>query len=131
MNFKEKIINEYPLNNKLNCELDCYSLEKRRYLIFYDDIIQKKDISQVLKKIQSKTCNSSFTEWKTLIVVGKTNDEFKKEELFYFNNVNTFVVFLLIDESKNKIYKNNSWIFALGCNYKKYVNKINEILSKE
>ena len=123
MNFKEKIIREYPLKDKINCELDCYCLAKRRYLIFYEDLIQKKDSYQILKKIQSKTRNSSFTEWKTLIVVGKTNDEFKKEELFYFNNVNTFVVFLLIDESKNKIYKNNSWIFALGCNYKKYVNK--------
>ena len=84
MNFKEKIIREYSLKDKINCELDCYCLAKRRYLIFYEDLIQKKDIYQILKKIKSKINNSSFTEWKTLIVVGKTNDEFKKEELLYF-----------------------------------------------
>ena len=62
-----------------------------------------------------------------------TEDEilkFKKDDLLYFNNVNTFVVFYLINEETNEVFMNDSWISALGLNYKKYVRKINEILNK-
>ena len=71
-----------------------------------------------------------FTEWKTLIVVGKTTDVYKKEELIYFNNVNTFVVFYLINEELNKIFMNDSWIFTIGLNYRKYIKRLNGILNK-
>lgn len=71
-----------------------------------------------------------FTEWKTLIVVGKTTDVYKKEELIYFNNVNTFVVFYLINEELNKIFMNDSRIFAIGLNYRKYIKRLNGILNK-
>lgn len=71
-----------------------------------------------------------FTEWKTLIVVGKTTDVYKKEELLYFNNVNTFVVFYLINEELNKIFMNDSWIFTIGLNYRKYIKRLNGILNK-
>lgn len=74
--------------------------------------------------------NTNFTEYKTLIVVGKMKEKFKKVDLLYFNNVNTFVVFYLINEETNEVYMNDSWILALGLNYKKYVRKINEILNK-
>ena len=57
--------------------------------------------------------------------------KFKKVDLLYFNNVNTFVVFYLINEETNEVYMNDSWISALGLNYKKYVRKINEILNKQ
>ena len=63
-------------------------------------------------------------------MVGKTKEKFKKVDLLYFNNVNTFVVFYLINEETNEVYMNDSWISALGLNYKKYVRKINEILNK-
>lgn len=85
-------------------------------------------MGQILNHLERKTNNSMFTEWKTLIVVGKTTDDFKKEDLFYFNNVNTFIVFYLINEEINKAYMNDSWIFTLGLNYKKYVKKINKII---
>lgn len=71
-----------------------------------------------------------FTEWKTLIVVGKTTDVYKKEELIYFNNVNTFVVFYLINEELNKIFMNDSRICAIGLNYRKYIKRLNGILNK-
>ena len=48
-------------------------------------------------------------------------EKFKKVDLLYFNNVNTFVVFYLINEEANEVYMNNSWISALGLNYKKYL----------
>ena len=66
-----------------------------------------------------------------MIVIGKTKEEFDKTDLFYFNNENTFVVFYLMDELNNKIYKNDSWIYVLGCNYGKYVRSINKIVCDE
>ena len=130
MNIQEKIIQNYPLSNKVDSELNCYLLAKKRYLIFWDELIKKDSIEEVLKCLEEKTNNPNFTEFKTLIVVGKTKEEFKKADLLYFNNVNTFVVFYLINEEINEIYMNDSWIFTLGLNYKKYVRKINEILNK-
>lgn len=130
MNIQEKIIRNYPLVNKVDCELKCYLLAKKRYLVFYDELIKKESIEEVLKCLEEKTNNSKFTEFKTFIVVGKTLEDYKKEDLLYFNNVNTFVVFYLINEETNKMYMNDSRIFTIGLNYKKYVRKINEILNK-
>ena len=127
---KEKIINGYPLIDRINCELDCYCLDKRRYLIFWDQKIEKETIERVLENLEEKTKSSRFTKFKTLIVVGKTTDFYKAEELFYFDNVNTFVVFFLINEGASKIYTNESWIFPIGLNYKKYVKKIHKILTQ-
>ena len=130
MNFQEKLIQNYPLINKVDSELNCYLLDKKRYLVFWDKLIQKDSTEEVLKYLEEKTKNTNFTEYKTLIVVGKTKEKFKKVDLLYFNNVNTFVVFYLINEETNEVYMNDSWISALGLNYKKYVRKINEILNK-
>ena len=130
MNIKDKIIKEFPLNTKLECEFkDCYLLDKKRYLIFWDDLVEKQNVQNILKLLENKTSDSKlFSEWKTLIVVGKTKDSYKKDELLFFNNISTFVVFYLVDEDLNKRYMNDSWIFTIGLNYKKYVRKINKIL---
>jgi|SRR5690554_7324574 len=130
MNIQEKIIKNYPLVNKVKCDFNCYSLAKKRYLIFWEELIKKDDVTELLKSLEEKTNNSQFTEFKTIIIVGKTKEEYKKEELVYFNNVNMFVVFYLMDEDKNKIYMNDSWVFTLGLNYRKYVRKLNEIINK-
>ena len=130
MTIQEKIINEYPLVNKIVSELNCYLLDKRRYLVFYNDLIKKDSIVQILNYLGEKTSNSNFTEFKTLIVVGKTTEKYKKDELFYFDNVNTFVIFYLVNEELGETYMNDSWIFALGLSYKKYVRKIHDILNK-
>lgn len=128
MNIQEKIIEEYPLTCKIESELNCYLLANRRYLIFWKELIEKDSIEQILNHLQEKTNNSNFSKWKTLIIFGKTNDVFQKEELFYFNNVDTFVVFYLVNEKINKIFMNDSWIFVLGCNYRKYIRKIDKII---
>ena len=130
MDIQEKLIQNYPLINKVDCDLNCYCLAKKRYLIFWDEFIEKDAIIKVLKSLEEKTNNSNFSEFKTLIIVGKTKEEYKKEELLYFNNVNMIVVFYLINEEVNKIYMNDSWVFTLGLNYKKYIRKINEIMTK-
>lgn len=130
MNIQEKIIQNYPLVNKIDFELNCYLLDKRRYLIFWNELIKKDSIEKMLNYLEEKTKNSNFTESKTLIVVGKTKEKFKKVDLVYFNSVNTLVVFYLINEETNEIYMDDSWISFIGLNYKKYVRKINEILNK-
>lgn len=130
MNIQEKIIQNYPLVNKIDFELNCYLLDKRRYLIFWNELIKKDYIEKMLNYLEEKTKNPNFTESKTLIVVGKTKEKFKKVDLVYFNSVNTLVVFYLINEETNEIYMDDSWISFIGLNYKKYVRKINEILNK-
>lgn len=62
MNIQEKIIKNYPLNEKTDCELNCYSLDKRRYIVFWDDLIKKEFIGQILNHLERKTNNSMFTE---------------------------------------------------------------------
>ena len=130
MNIQEKIVQNYPLVNKIDFELNCYLLDKRRYLIFWNELIKKDSIEKMLNYLEEKTKNPNFTESKTLIVVGKTKEKFKKVDLVYFNSVNTLVVFYLINEETNEIYMDDSWISFIGLNYKKYVRKINEILNK-
>lgn len=130
MNIQEELIQNYPLVNKVESELNCYLLEKKRYLVFWNELIKSESIEEVLNYLEEKTKNSNFSEYKTLIVVGKTKEKFKKADLLYFNNVNTIVVFYLINEETNEVYMNDSWISFLGLNYKKYVRKINEILNK-
>lgn len=130
MNIQEKIIQNYPLVNKIDFELNCYLLDKRRYLIFWNELIKKDSIEKMLNYLEEKTKNPNFTESKTLIVVGKTKEKFKKVDLVYFNSVNTLVVFYLINEETNEIYMDDLWISFIGLNYKKYVRKINEILNK-
>ena len=130
MNFEEKLVKEYPLNIKIESDLSCYLLAKGRYLVFWNELIGEETIESVLKAIEQKTNNCNFSNWKTFIVVGKTKEEFDKSDLFYFNSVNTFVVFYLINEEKNKVFMNDSWIFVLGSNYKKYVRKIHKIITQ-
>ncbi len=130
MNIQEKLIQNYPLVNKIDSELNCYLLDKKRYLVFWDELIKKDSIEEVLNYLEEKTKNTNFTEYKTLIVVGKTKDKFTKSDLLYFNSVNKIVVFYLINEETNDVYMDDSWISFLGLNYKKYVRKINEIINK-
>lgn len=130
MNIQEKLIQKYPLRNKVDSKLNCYLLNERRYLVFWDELITKKSIEGILNCLERKTTNASFTEYKTLILVGQTIEKFEKADLLYFNNINTIVVFYLINIETNEIYMNDSWIPFLGLNYKKYVRKINEILNK-
>ena len=112
-----------------------YENEGREYIIEIKSVNNRfTDINikmpRNLNYLEEKTKNPNFTESKTLIVVGKTKEKFKKVDLVYFNSVNTLVVFYLINEETNEIYMDDSWISFIGLNYKKYVRKINEILNK-
>lgn len=127
MMIQKKIVQEYPLVNKVDFSLDCYMLKKRRYLIFWNRLIEKKSIKDILIYLEEKTNNNNFPKYKTLIIFGETKDEFNKNDLVYFNT-NTYVVFYLINNDTNDIYMDDSWISEIGLNYKKYVRRINDIV---
>ena len=48
MNIQEKLIQNYPLINKVDSELKCYVLDKKRYLVFWDELIKKDSIEEVI-----------------------------------------------------------------------------------
>lgn len=129
MMIQKKIVQEYPLVNKVDFSLDCYMLKKRRYLIFWNRLIEKKSIKDILIYLEEKTNNNNFPKYKTLIIFGETKDEFSKNDLVYFNT-NTYVVFYLINDDTNDIYMDDSWISEMGLNYKKYVRRINDIVKQ-
>lgn len=54
MNIQEKIIQNYPLVNKIDFELNCYLLDKRRYLIFWNELIKKDSIEKMLNYLEKK-----------------------------------------------------------------------------
>lgn len=130
MNIKDKIIQEYPLTKKIACSLECFEIAKRKYLFFWDEIITKENITEILKCLEKTSNSSMFTAFKTLIVVGKTKEKFNKNELVYFNSVNTYVVFYLINDEASKIYMDDSLVFPLRYSYRKYIKRINKILNK-
>lgn len=54
MNIQEKLIQKYPLINKVDSELNCYLLDKKRYLVFLDELIKKDSIEEVLNYLEKK-----------------------------------------------------------------------------
>lgn len=127
MTIKDKLINGYPLTKKIECSFECFEVIKRRYVIFYDEKINKNNMEILLDKF-SKALNKNFSKVRTLIIVGHTDEQINKEDLVYFNGVDTFVVFYLKNDNKDEIYFNNSRLFLLSVDWKKIVNKFNQIL---
>ena len=123
------IIKEFPLLNKIDSIKDCFLIDKQRYVLFYDEMISRENIPQILSIVQKQKDAYLQNSWATIIIIGKTQESFKSEELFFFDNVNTFAVFYLIDKEKQTVYKNDNWIFALGLNYGKFIRKINTIIT--
>ena len=52
-----------------------------------------------------------FTKKKTLIIVGFTDEWFDKKDLLFFNGMDTFIVYYLINEKNNEIYFNDQRVF--------------------
>ena len=123
---KNKIITELSLSISKDFDTPIYQISKRRYLLFLDEEINKENVNTCLKQIDS--IYNTFGRYKLIIVVGKTSESFTKTELFYFNNIDTFVVFYLLDFAHNKVYMNDRSIFVLGLNYKKTIKKLNKII---
>ena len=125
---KTTIIKSLSLVESKSLSSNCYQLAKKRYLVFYDKKVEKININDVLDDVRSLM--RQIKEFKSIIVVATTKDKFTRSELFYFDGVDTFIVFYLIDLDDTIIYLNDNWIFTLGLNYKKYVKKINKVVRK-
>ena len=127
MIIKDKLIKEYPLTKKIECSFECFEVIKRRYVIFYDEKINRGNIESLLDIFNENTKNN-FTEKKTLIIVGHTDEQFDKKDLLFFNGVDTFVVYYLINDNNSEIYFNDQRVFWFSVDWKKIIKKFNEIL---
>ena len=68
MTIKDKLINGYPLTKKIEYPFECFEVIKRRYVIFFDEKINKDNIESLLDEF-SKALNNNFSKVRTLIVV--------------------------------------------------------------
>ena len=123
------VISHLNLNHYISHKLRYFTLSKKVYITFYDDKINKSDIKSILEIIAQDCKNNDFNNWKSIIVVAETTEkDFNKKELLYFDGINTFANLFLINNNEHKIFSNDSFIFTLGLNYKKYVKELNQIL---
>lgn len=131
MNIKNMLELGYPLTPEMIVDENCYRIDKGKYLFFYDDIVKKDSVESVLDYIREKTSTSNYEKPRTLIVVGKTNDKFRKTDLCYDkgDDPSLIIVFYLIRQVDNKIFMDTSWIFPRHFSYSKYVKKINKIIA--
>lgn len=128
MDYKNILIQKYPLTNLIDVSLNCYCVKKRRYIFFLDELVKKDNLQVLLEKICSLVGCLNLPSMKTFIFIGETDDTFKTNDLFWFDGVSTFAVFYLIDIEKKIIYKNDDWIFAAGFGYRKIIKQIDKIV---
>lgn len=68
MIIRDKLIKGYPLTKKIEFSFECFEVIKRRYVIFYDEKINKENM-EFLLDVFNDNSKKSFTERKTLIIV--------------------------------------------------------------
>ena len=124
---KEKLIREFLLTKKVDCIFECYEVEKRRYIIFLDKKVCKENVEQQLSELEAATKNGFYPK-KSLIIVGYTDDDFAKEDLLYFNGVDTFIVYYLMNVNTGELYFHNKRVFLFSVDWKKVIDRFNEIL---
>lgn len=129
MTIKNEIINKYPLKNRIECSFECFEVVKRRYIIFYDEKINRDNIESLLDVFNNETKNIC-SKLKTIIVVGHTDDCFQLKDLLFFNGVDTFIVYYLINDNSNEIYFNNQRVFWFSIDWKKIIDRLNNILQQ-
>ncbi len=126
MIIKDKLIKEYPLTKKIDFPFECYEVVKRRYVVFFDEEINRNNMESLLDVIDGHAKNV-FSEKKTLIVIGHTNEQFNKKDLLFFNGNDTFIVFYLINEN-NEVFFNDQRTFWFGVDWSKIIRNFNQIL---
>lgn len=124
---KEKLIEQYPLTEKAESEYECYKVAPRKYVIFLDDTISHNDIKLLLDKLATSTKTNPLVV-NLFIVVGDTNETFKPEELSFFNGVDTFVVYYLINSGNGEIYFNDQRMYLFSAGWRKIIKRFNDIL---
>lgn len=127
MTIKDKLINEYPLTKKIECSFECFEVVKRRYVIFFNEKINRNNM-EFLLDVFNKATKNNFSKVKTLIIVGYTDEQFNNEDLLFFNGIDTFVVYYLKNDTNNEIYFNDQKVFLFSVDWKKIIKRFNEIL---
>ena len=125
MVIEDKLIKEYPLTKKIESSFKCFEITKRRYVVFFYEKINRDNMESLLDVFNDVL---NLTSKKTLIIVGYTDEQFKKEDLVFFNGADTFVVYYLLNENNNEIYFNDQGTFFFGVNWKKIIKRFNEIM---
>ena len=126
MIIKDKLIKEYPLTKKIDFPFECYEVVKRRHVVFFDEEINRNNMESLLDVIDGHAKNV-FSEKKTIIVIGHTDEQFNKEDLVFFNGNDTFIVFYLINEN-NEVFFNDQRNFWFGVDWSKIIKNFNQIL---
>ena len=126
MIIKDKLIKEYPLTKKIDFPFECYEVVKRRYVVFFDEEINRNNMESLLDVFYGYAKNV-FSEKKTIIVIGHTNEQFDKEELVFFNGNDTFIVYYLINEN-NEVFFNDQRNVFFGVDWSKIIKNFNQIL---
>ena len=129
MDFLKELVYRYPLTEQRTPNEDLFRLDKRRFVLFWREPIEKQNIEPTLNAIESTLKSFDVQGGRSVVVVAKTTESFKKNELVYFDSIRTLVVFYLIDEQENRIYKNASWTSFWGMGYKKIVRRIDEVVT--
>jgi len=68
---KRNIISKLSLAISKDFDTSIYQISKKRYLLFWEEDINKNNVNKCLEKIDS--IYNSFGKYKLIIVVGKTN----------------------------------------------------------
>jgi len=129
MIIKDKLIKGYPLTNKMEFPFECFEVIKRRYVIFYDEKINR-DNMETLLNVFNENAKKIFSKRKTLIIVGHTNEQFNKKDLVFFNGEDTFIVYYLINDGNNEIFFNDQRVFWFSVDWKQIIKRFNKILNK-
>ena len=60
---KDKLINEYPLTEKIQCSFECYKVTKRRYVIFWNDKITRHNMESLLNTFDEELAGLEIASW--------------------------------------------------------------------
>lgn len=128
MAYKEKLKKELHLIS-VDERLKCYLLTKKVWLMFWEENIQKNNMEEILHKIETSFSEKQLISRKTIIIMGNTIDDFHPSDLVWFNGMNMYVVFYLINEKNSKTYRCSNFFDSIGWGYRKWIKKIDFILS--
>ena len=133
---KEKLVNEYPLTKKMDCSLESYRIKLYSYVVFYDEKITKENY-RLAAYDAIRDATKHFPEaiiqcpGKELIVVGHTDEEFERKDLFVctIRGVEPFAVYYLINDKTGNFFFTDVRVPSLIFSFRKVIRRFNEILN--